>query len=193
MGIFDDFSKFLEDRLDEYLTDNPHLELMAMEEKLREQAQETLKLMAELKLKERQLQDEILAIAQDIQVWHARIAKAKAKGRPDLAEPAQDYEASLLRQGNQKWGQMEMLKERIQQTEELQQKIQQRRKEVQMQVTQAQATRASTQAAAQAAARDSWTGPPPSSATSRPIDLEKQFQRWEAEEELEQLKRRMGK
>ncbi|MDX2244623.1 MAG: TIGR04376 family protein [Leptolyngbyaceae cyanobacterium bins.302] len=188
MGIFDDFSKFLEDRLDEYLRANPHLELMAIEEKLREQEEETLKLMTELKMNERQLQDEILAIAQDIQVWHARIEKAQAKGRLDLAQPAQEYEASLLRQGNQKWGQMEMLKERIQQTQELQQKIQQRRKEVQAQVSQAQATRPSTQAS-----DTSWNQPSPNPSSPSAAQLEKQFQRWEAEEELEQLKRNLGK
>lgn len=191
MGIFDDFSKFLEERLDEYLSANPHLELMAMEEKLREQEEETLKLMTDLKMKERQLQDEILAIAQDIQVWHVRIEKAQAKGRLDLAQPAQEHEANLLRQGNQKWGQMEMLKERIQQTQELQQKIQQRRKEVQIQVTQAQAVR--TAAQAQTRSVSGWNDPAPASTSATAAQLEKQFQRWEAEEELEQLKRNLGK
>lgn len=190
MGIFDDFSKFLEDRLDEYLSANPHLELMAMEEKLREQEEETLKLMTDLKMKERQLQDEILAIAQDIQVWHARIEKAQAKGRLDLAQPAQEHEANLLRQGNQKWGQMEMLKARIQQTQELQQKIEQRRKEVQTQVSQAQAARTSTQSPTR---NIGWSDIPSNSSASSTAQLEKQFQRWEAEEELEQLKRNLGK
>ncbi|EKQ68088.1 hypothetical protein OsccyDRAFT_2600 [Leptolyngbyaceae cyanobacterium JSC-12] len=188
MGIFDDFSKFLEDRLDEYLAANPHLELMAMEEKLREQEEETLKLMTDLKLRERQLQDEILALAQEIQVWHARIEKAEAKGRLDLAEPAKEHEASLLRQGNQKWGQMEMLKEQIQQTHELQQKIQQRRKELQAQVTQAQTSRTATQIP-----NPGWSQPTPNPNAPSPAQLEKQFQRWEAEEELEQLKRNLGK
>ncbi|MDX2229950.1 MAG: TIGR04376 family protein [Leptolyngbyaceae cyanobacterium bins.349] len=190
MGLFDDFSKFLEDRLDEYLAANPQLELMAMEEKLREQEEETLRLMTELKMQERQLQDEILAIAQDIQVWHARVEKAQAKGRLDLAQPAQEYEASLLRQGNQKWGQMEMLKDRIQQTQELQQKIQQRRKEVQVQVTQAQAARTTTQPQTP---HIGWSEPASSPNSASTAQLEKQFQRWEAEEELEQLKRNMGK
>uniref|UniRef100_A0A832H2N6 TIGR04376 family protein n=1 Tax=Oscillatoriales cyanobacterium SpSt-402 TaxID=2282168 RepID=A0A832H2N6_9CYAN len=191
MGVFDDFSKFLEDRLDEYLAANPQLELMAMEEKLREQEEETLKLMTDLKMKERQLQDEILAIAQDIQVWHSRIEKAEAKGRLDLAEPAKEHEASLLRQGNQKWGQMEMLKERIQQTHELQQKIQQRRKEVQAEVTQAQTARTAAQAQTM---NTGWNRIPTANTSSgSAAQLEKQFQRWEAEEELEELKRNLGK
>lgn len=194
MGLFDDFSRFLETRLEEFLRDHPDLELMALEEKLREQEEETLKLMTDLKLKERQLQDEILAVAQEIQVWHGRIEKAKAKGRLDLAGPAEEREATLLRQGNQKWGQMEMLKERIRQTQELQQKIQRRRQEVQTQVAQAQADRASAQAKQQQQ-RDSigWNQTPTYVRGNAADPLEQQFKRWEAEEELEQMKRNMRK
>jgi uncharacterized protein (TIGR04376 family) len=190
MALFDDFSQFLESRLEEFLRDNPHLELMVLEEKLRDQEEETLKLMTDLKVKEKALQDEILAIAQDIQLWHARVEKAKAKGRIDLAEPAEAREADLLRQGNQKWGQLEMLKDRFQQTQELQKKVEQRRKEVQRKVTEAQVNRAGSQARS-----SNWSQNPtsyiPNSSGKDPLD--QQFSRWEAEEELEQLKRNMGK
>ncbi|UBF29025.1 TIGR04376 family protein [Kovacikia minuta CCNUW1] len=191
MGLFDDFSRFLEERLDEYLRNNPHLELFVLEEKLREQEEETLTLMTDLKRQEKQVQDEIMGIAREIQLWHARIEKAKAAGRADLAEPAQAHEASLLRQGNQKWGQMEMLKERIQQTQELQKKIEVRRKELQTKVSEAQATRSNTRTT-QAGESFGWNQS--STANSGNLDaLEKQFRRWEAEEELQQLKRNMGR
>ncbi|MBM0742007.1 TIGR04376 family protein [Phormidium sp. CLA17] len=192
MGVFDDFSQFLELRLEEFLRDNPHLELMVLEEKLRDQEEETLKLMTDLKVKEKTLQDEILAIAQEIQLWHARIEKAKAKGRVDLAEPAEVREADLLRQGNQKWGQLEMLKERFQQTQELQKKVEQRRKEVQRKVSEAQVNRTATQAGVSSSAN--WSKNPTYMNSSGGKDpLDQQFNRWEAEEELEQLKRNMGK
>lgn len=198
MGLFDDVGRFLEDRLEEYLRNNPHLELMAMEEKLREQEEETRKLMADLKLREKQAQDEILAIAQEIQTWHVRIQKAREKGRLDLAEPAEAREAALLREGNQKWGKMEMLKERMQQTQELQQKIQQRRKEVQAQINQVQAARTAAQAQATAQAQKNWNsigweqaGSSTRSSTADPLD--QQFRRWEAQEELEEMKRNLGK
>lgn len=190
MGVFDDFSRFLEERLDEYLRNNPHLELMVLEEKLREQEEETLNLMTDLRRQEKQMQDEILALAREIQLWHIRIDKAKAANRLDLAEPAQAHEANLLRQGNQKWGQMEMLKERIQQTHELQRKVETRRKEVQAKVAEAQKTRSSAQPTAD------WSPPSPGwsqTPTSSLNSLEQQFRRWEAEEELDQLKRSMGK
>ncbi len=188
MGLFDDFGRFLETQLDEYLKKNPHLELYVLEEKLRDQEQETLTLVTDLKRQETQLQTEILALAREIQLWHSRIAKAKAAGRTDLAQPAEEHEANLLRQGNQRWGQMEVLKERIRQTQELQLKIQTRRKEVEKQVV--QATRGTS--TAQAAATAAWTQMP-SASPGQVNDLNKQFQQWEAQEELDQLKRSMGK
>jgi uncharacterized protein (TIGR04376 family) len=190
MGVFDDFGRFLEERLDEYLRNNPHLELMVLEEKLREQEEETLNLMTDLKRQEQQLQDDILGLAREIQLWHLRIEKAKAKGRNDLAEPAEAHEAHLLRQGNQKWAQMEVLKQRIKQTQELQQQIQTRRKEVQARVVQTQATPQSGNKT------DAWTtgwSQSPGAFKAPVDDLEKQFRRWEAEEELDQLKRNMGR
>jgi uncharacterized protein (TIGR04376 family) len=193
MGLFDDFNRFLEERLDEFMRNNPHLELMALEDKLQDQEEETLKIMTDLKRQETQVQDEILRLAQEIQQWHARIEKARAAGRMDLAEPAQEHEAALLRQGNQCWGQMEVIKERMRQTQELQAKIQARRKEVQAQINQVQASRASAQATSSATNWNTvgWNqGLNESSRNTQ--DLEKKFQRWEAEQELEQMKRNMG-
>jgi uncharacterized protein (TIGR04376 family) len=147
MGVFEDFSTFLETRLEEFLRNNPHLELQALEEQLREQEQEAIKLLGDLRLREKRLQDEILATAQDVQRWHVRVEKAKAAQRMDLAQPAEEREAALLRQGNQLWGQMEMVKQRIQQTIDLQRQIQARRQEVKAKVAEAQAaSRASYQA-----------------------------------------------
>jgi uncharacterized protein (TIGR04376 family) len=187
MGLFDDFGQFLETQLDDYLKKNPHLELYILEDKLREQEQETLTLVADLKRQEAQLQDEILAVAREIQLWHVRIDKAKAAGRQDLAQPAEAHEANLLRQGNQRWGQMEVLKERIRQAQELQLQIQARRKEVSQQVNQANRGRTPPQAA-------SWTQTQiPQTSASQINDLNKQFQKWEAQEELDELKRSMGK
>ena len=63
MSLFDDLSQFLEERLDEFLENNPHLELQAIEEQLREQEADTNKLIIDLQLREKSLQEQILAIA----------------------------------------------------------------------------------------------------------------------------------
>ena len=190
MGLFDDFSRFLENRLEEFLQNNPHLELEALLEQLREQEEGTLRLIADLQLQEQRLEEEILATAQEIQRWPIRVEKAKTAGRVDLAEGAQQREATLLREGNQRWGQMQGVKERITQAKELLRRIQQRRQEVQTRTAQAQANRASYQAS-QRLETAGWNQSPNSSNSAD--DLEATFRRWEAQDELEQMKRNMGR
>lgn len=113
MSLFDDLSQFLEERLDEFLEKNPHLEFQALEEQLREQERDTNKLILQLQQQEKSLQDQILAIAEEIKIWHGRVAKAQAANKQDLAEAAREREAALLRQGNQVWGQMEGVKKEL--------------------------------------------------------------------------------
>jgi uncharacterized protein (TIGR04376 family) len=191
VGLFDDFSRFLENRLEEFLRNNPHLELEMLLEQLREQEEDTIKLIADLKLQEKRSQEEILDTAQEIQRWHIRIQKAQAAGREDLVVPAQQREAVLLREGNQKWGHMQGLKERITQSEELLRKIQERRQEVQAKATAAQTARAQSQSQ-QRLETNTWRNPV-NNYSSNGDDLEEKFRRWETEDELEQMKRNLGK
>jgi len=187
MGLFDDFSRLLEVRLEEFLRNNPQLELQALAENLREQVEDTSRLLIDLQAQEKQLQTDILNTAQEIQRWHGRIEKAQTAGRQDLAQAAQEREAALLRQGNQRWGQMEVLKERIRQTEELQRKIQSRQQEVRDKIKQEEAAPTATSSSRQTSS--GWYHTP----DSNPDLLEEKFQRWEMDEELEELKRSMGR
>ena len=115
MSLFD----FLETRLDEFLKDNPALELGALAEQLREQEEDTLKLIYQLQLEEKNLQQEILKLAEEIQTWHKRVNIAKNAGELDLAQAAEAREASLLHKGNQVWGKMEGAKKRSEQSKNL--------------------------------------------------------------------------
>ncbi|MBR8826982.1 MAG: TIGR04376 family protein [Gomphosphaeria aponina SAG 52.96 = DSM 107014] len=189
MSIFDDFSKFLEDRLDEFLRNNPHLELQALEEQLQEQEQDTLRLIAEAQIQEKRLQEEILSVAQDIQTWHARVSKAKAAGRLDLANAAQEREAALLRKGNQLWGQMEGAKKRIIPAKELLRQIQQRIKEVKAKAVELKKNQEQTQATSNWDT-SGWNQGVNYRAYANAVDpLEQQFERLEVDEELKQMKR----
>ncbi len=193
MGLFDDLNRFLESRLEEFLRNNPHLELEALQEQLREQEEDTLRLIAELQAQEKRSQDDILSTAQEIQKWHIRVEKAKTANRLDLAQAAQEREAALLREGNQRWGQMQGIKERITQAKELSKRIQQRRQEVQTKAAQAQANRTNYQAA-QPFETTGWNQSRNFSANAANADeLEAAFRRWETQDELEQLKRNLGR
>jgi uncharacterized protein (TIGR04376 family) len=197
MGLFDDVSQFLERRIDEFLKNNPHLELQALDEKLREQEVETMRLIGDLKARQTQVEQQIITTAQEIKRWHGRIEKAKAAGRQDLVEPAQAHEATLLRQGNQLWGHMEILRDRILQTQTVQQKIHKQRQELQVKLEQAKAAHAAAQATAatrktsqaQSAWSSAWSTTPTSPRMMDP--LEEKFTKWEADEELEQMRRNM--
>ena len=195
MPLFDDLSQFLENRLEEFLRKNPHLELEALLEQLLKQEEDTLKLIADLKVKEQQSQNETLYTAQAIQRWHIRVQKAKNANRPDLATAAQEREASLLRQGNLLWGQMQGLKERLSHAQELLHRIQIRQQEVQAKATEVQAKRISNKAqnkVQQCIDTAGWSSTNNGFYSSND-DLEEKFRRWETEAELEQMKRNMGK
>lgn len=188
MGLFDDLTNFLETRLEEFLRNNPHLELQALEEQLEQQESDAMGLLADLQRQEKRLKDNILSTAKEVQLWHERIEKAKRAQRHDLLEPAQEREAALLRQGNLLWGQMQGVKERMKRSQELVLQIQARRKEVQVKTVAAQAARASSQSTASTSETMGWT----QSASQRAggdDQLDEKFRRWELEEELEVLKK----
>ncbi len=193
MGLFDDLSQFLETRLEEFLRSHPQLELMALDDQLQEQEDDTRKLLTDLRRQETQLQEQIVTTAQEVKLWHIRIEKARTAGRLDLAEPAQEREAALLREGNQLWGQMQGVKDRIQKTEELQRQVQTRRQEVKRRIQEAKAAEATVRdpdVSREAASWNQATRYPPRS----PADpLEQKFRQWEMDDEIDQLKRQMGR
>ncbi|MEA5449106.1 TIGR04376 family protein [Leptolyngbya sp. CCNP1308] len=190
MGLFEDLSKFLETRLDEFLKANPHLELWGLEDQLRGQEQDAIRLLGDLKRREKQLEDSILATAQDIQRWHSRIQNAQAANRLDLVKAAQEREAALLRQGNQYWGQLKGVKDQIEQTRTLQKEIHDRRRELKAKIAETQAQRTAQRATT--SWDTGWAKTPFDGFGRDPMDpVEESFQRWETEQELEELKRNM--
>ncbi len=187
MSIFHDFSRFLETRLEEFLKNNPHLELQALLEQLREQEEQALKLILEKEGEKKRLETEILSLAEDIQSWHKRVAKAQAAGRLDLAQRAQEREATLLRQGNQLWGQMEGAKQQIAQGKTLLQQIRRRKQELQTKAREAQATQAQSNYDTKGWNESINFNYSTYKKSADPLEAE--FQKWELDDELEALKR----
>jgi uncharacterized protein (TIGR04376 family) len=193
MGVFDDVSRFLEDRLEEFLHNNPHLELQALLEQLKEQEADARRLLVDLERKKQDQEAQILSLAEDIQAWHGRIQKAQAAGRVDLAQGAQEREAALLRQGNQVWGQRSGTEQRIAQAKSLLQEIQQRQREVEEKAKQVVAQQKAT-AAQKTADTVGWNQGEDQSTYRRELDpLEAEFKKWEVQAELDALKRKVGK
>ncbi|MFQ3584223.1 MAG: TIGR04376 family protein, partial [Cyanobacteriota bacterium] len=76
MGLFDDLIRFLETRLEEFLKAHPEIELQALEEQLRQQESDTLRLLQDSRAQEQALQKSILSLGEEIKTWHFRIEKA---------------------------------------------------------------------------------------------------------------------
>lgn len=178
MGLFDDLSRFLESRLDEFLKAHPELELQALDDQLNQQEADARRLLDQSRSEEKRIQSRILTLAQEIKTWHLRVEKAARANRPDLAERAKQREAALLNQGNQLWGQMQGTKERIQQMESLLVRVQQRRQQVKEKIQDLKAQQKAT-----SPAEASW---------GKPVDpydeLEKEFQKLEVDAELQRMK-----
>jgi uncharacterized protein (TIGR04376 family) len=186
VSLFDDMSRFLEARLDEFLKAHPTLELQVLDDQLQEQEAITQRSLQQLTQDEKNAQKSILDTAEDVKRWHERIAKAQQAGRQDLVTAAQEREAAFLRQGNQQWGQMELVKRNIQQTQILLQQIRTRRQELQAKLKEQRTTPPQPTPDAWKTATTQWP-----KSTDDP--LEDTFKQWELEEELEALKRRMGR
>lgn len=191
MTLFEDMKRFLESQIDDFLSKNPHLELQVIEEQLAQQETDTFQLIVDLQAEETRTEKEILNTAQEIKSWFDRVQKATAAGRADLATAAQERVNALLPQGNQLWGKMQGLKERKAKAGELLQTIKTRRTEVKVKAAAAQTARAQ---AANSSSNSSWGAVNSYTSSSNLADpLDAQFRRWEADEELERLKRDLGK
>jgi uncharacterized protein (TIGR04376 family) len=184
VSVFDDMTRFLEARLDEFLKAHPTLELQGLEDQLREQEDITQRSLQQLVNEEKAAEKAILDTAEEVKRWHERISKAEQAKRPDLVTAAKEREAALLRQGNQQWAQMELLKRNVQQTQVLLQQIGQRRQELQEKLKEQRSAPPKQTPEAWKTATNQW-----SSNSDDP--LEEKFKRWELEEELESLKRQM--
>jgi uncharacterized protein (TIGR04376 family) len=191
MGLFEDMKRFLESQIDDFLVKNPHLELQVIEEQLAQQEKDTYQLIVDLQSQETRTETEILNTAQEIKKWYDLVQKAAAAGRTDLSEPAQDRVNALLPQGNQLWGKMQGLKERKAKATELLQTIKSRRTEVKAKAAAAQVARKQAETID---STSSWGSVNSYTSSSNFADpLEAKFRQWEADEEIERMKRNLGK
>ena len=191
MGLLEDMKQFLESQIDDFLSKNPHLELQVIEQQLAQQETDTVELIVSLQSQAKQTEREILNTAQEIKNWYDRVQKATTAGRSDLATAAQERVNALLPQGNQLWGKMQGFKERTAKAQELLQTIKQRRIEVKAKSAAAQAARTQAEASSNTSSWGSVNSYTSTSDFADPLDA--QFRRWEADEELENLKRNLSK
>jgi len=176
MGVWEDLSQFLEGRLEEFLDNNPRLKLRVLLENVRQQEEEASDRLRSTQADLERQQEEIVAVARDVQKWQGRIEQARTSGREDLATAARERSDELLRKGNQLWGQMTVLKQQLAQTQSLYDRIREKRRELEALIASQQGEAAEPRRSA--------------TASGSSDDLERRFQQWELEQELERLRRR---
>lgn len=181
MNFFEDFTKFLESRLDEFLQSNPQLNLTILAQELKQEKSDTIKLIFQGESDLKKIENDILNIGKEIQTWHNRIEKAQQARRLDLAQEAQDRENSLLTQGAFLWRQMEEIKQKIALNKELLSSIETKEKEVNLKIEQLKAS----QNYSNTYQTPSWNQ------SNYNDDLERKFQQWEIDEQIQELKKNL--
>ncbi|BAQ63023.1 hypothetical protein GM3708_3429 [Geminocystis sp. NIES-3708] len=182
MGIFEDFSNFLESRLEEFLQSNPHLNLTIIAQELNTQKQDTTRLISSLELELKKIENDILNLGKEIQTWHKRIEKAKTAGRLDLATEAENRQSLLLNQGNLLWQKMEQNKQKIVKNKQLLISLETKQQEVNLKIAQLKAKEQNTDYS------HTQNNQSSSSSYNSTDDLETKFHQWEIEQELQEMK-----
>ena len=178
MGLFEDFSNFLESRLDDFLKSNPELNLTILGQEIKQQKRDTIKLITTLESKQKTLENQIVSLGQEISLWHSRIEKAKQGGRFDLAQEAEKKQASLLQQGNLTWQEMENVKQKGLEAKKLLITLEEKEREIDLKMEQLKKA-SQTYSSSSRSAYNTY---------SQNDDLEAKFQQWEVEQELQKMK-----
>lgn len=181
MNFFEDFTKFLESRLDEFLQSNPHLNLTIIAQELKQQKRDAINLIFQSESELKKIENNLLTIGKDIQTWHNRIEKAQQAGRLDLAQEAEERQNSLLAQGALLWRKMEEIKHKISLNKELLSSIEIKEKEVNLKIEQLKAS----QSYGNTYQAPSWNK------TNYYDDLESKFQQWEIDQQLQEMKKNL--
>lgn len=150
----------LEQQFDSFLKDHPgQRELLEQEEQRAQQQRRQLRLQ-EVEAKAQALRSELLVLSEDIRGWRARVERAQRAGAIDLASRAEAHLGSLMGQGREQWQSLTVLGEENRKLKE-----------------------------AIAKAEQESSKPPKSRPEEGQADLEEAWQRFEAQQELERLRR----
>jgi hercynine metabolism protein len=159
---FEQLEARLDQQLEAFLRANPAQEVLLQEQEQLERTQALQQRRLSLQQQAEGLRAELLELAAEISRWQQRVARARQAGAADLAGQAETHLHGLMEQGRQRWQLLVALGEAF---TELENALQQ--------------GAAPAAAAAQPRARTA-TGP----------ELDQAWARFEAEQELEALRRR---
>ena len=167
---FEQLEAQLEQQLEGFLRANPAQEALLREQEQLERQARLKRRRLELQQQAEQARSSLLQLAREIAQWQGRVERARAAGASPLAQRAEAHLQQLMAQGRDRWQALGELGAQFRQLEqELEQLAQ---------------TAAQPQAQAPAATAAAKPAPEP--------DLEQAWAAFEAQQELEELRRRQG-
>ncbi|MTF38983.1 TIGR04376 family protein [Cyanobacterium aponinum UTEX 3222] len=192
MSIFENFTNFLESKLDEFLQSNPELNLTIIAQEIKQEKEDTIGLINKLESRRKQLELDILKLVQDIKIWCERIEKAEKANRNDLAREAEERKNTLLSQGNFAWQEMEKVKNQILENNSKLINLENKEREINLKVKELEKAKQWTQSNSNTSNYNSYGSYRNSGFNNSNDDLEKKFRDWEVSVELEELKKKMS-
>ncbi|GAB4303158.1 MAG: TIGR04376 family protein [Geminocystis sp.] len=192
MSIFENFTNFLESKLDEFLQSNPELNLTIIAQEIKQEKEDTIGLINKLESRRKQLELDILKLVQDIKIWCERIEKAEKANRNDLAKEAEERKNTLLSQGNFAWQEMEKVKNQILENNSKLINLENKEREINLKVKELEKAKQWTQSNSNTSNYNSYGSYRNSGFNNSNDDLEKKFRDWEVSVELEELKKKMS-
>ncbi|WP_411869440.1 hercynine metabolism protein [Vulcanococcus limneticus] len=182
-GWFERLEAQLEQQLEAFLAANPAQEALLREQEQQERQQRLKRRRLELRGQAEQARAGLLQLAAEIAEWQRRVERARAAGASDLAARADQHLHGLMAQGRDRWQALGELGSQFRQVEQELDAL-------------AQAAASQAQGNPQAEGASTDRSQPDRAqadrAQSDPADLEQAWARFEAEQELEQLRRRQG-
>ena len=177
-GWFERLEAQLEQQLETFLAANPAQEALLREQEQQERQLRLKRRRLELRGQAEQARGGLLQLAAEIAQWQQRVERARAAGASDLAQRAEAHLPGLMAQGRDRWQALGELGSQFRQVE---------------QELDALAQAAASQEHEQPQAGGAPADPAQADrAPSDPADLEQAWARFEAEQDLEQLRRRQG-
>jgi len=169
---FEELEAKLEQQLEAFLRANPAQEALLQAQEQQDQTRQRRERRLALQQQAEGLRAELLELAAEISRWQERVRRAREAGAQELTERAEAHLNRLMEQGRQRWQLLVALGEAFAELEQRKGKG---------------ATTGSRDARPTATATAS-----PASEPTHPGDLDRAWARFEADQELEQLRRRQG-
>jgi len=177
MSWLDDLESRLENQLEAFLRSSPAQEALLAEQERLDRLSQLRRNRLQLQQQAEQQRQELLQLAVEIRQWQERVQRARTAGATELANRAETHSTGLMERGRLLWQGLAELGQQFTALE--------------WELTELGRRRAADPDAAGEPGRANGTSP--EAAAPEPADLECDWAAFEAQQELEELRRRMGR